>query len=369
MTALTTTLPTGTGQKHLILLGAGRSHLDVLAQWAVHPMAGVQVTLIAPHPRQLHHAMLSGFVAGHFTLDECQMALEPLIHNSGIRWLGRHAVGLDAQARTVLLDDGSKLPYDWLSINTGLTQDRSRIDAALPGAREYGLFVRPLETFATLWPRVTELPDDAARSVAVIGGDTTSIELAMAIRHRLPVAAVTLVTGGEPVAAHCSPAMQRRVTGALKKRRITVLVDKAVGLQRGQALLGCGAQLACDVPVLVTGAQAPAWLATSGLALDEQGLIVVDACQRASNHANVFAAARVATSSIDAALAPNLAAAMAGLEPRVYLARADSVQLLSCADRSAIASWRGLSVQGRWVGLLKDWVDQRFIRAHTKPAV
>ena len=368
MTAFPSTLPPGMGQKHLTLLGAGQSHRDVLAQWAVHPVPGVQVTLIAPHAQYFHHGMLPGLVSGLYAPNDCVTALEPLIHNSGIRWVRRHAAGLDAQTQTILLDDGSKIHYDWLSINTGLTQDRSRIEQLMPGAREYGLFVRPPEGFVSMWPRVRELPADVSRSVAVIGGDTLGIELAMAIRHCLPHAAVTLITGGDPVASHLPPAMQTRVERTLKKQNITVLMDWATGLQRGEASLGCGARLACDIPIVNTGVQAPSWLAKSGLAVNDDGLVAVDSCQRSVEHANVFATGSVSTLAGASGLGSNLAAVVKGTEPQPVITRKRALQLLSCGNGSAIAGWHGLSTQGHWVAWWKERMERQMTLRHQQPA-
>jgi len=368
MTAFQSTLPPGTGQKHLILLGAGQSHRDVLAQWAVHPVAGVQVTLIAPHAQYFHQGMLPGLVSGLYAPDDCVTALEPLIHNSGIRWIRRHAAGLDAQTQTLLLDDGSRIHYDWLSINTGLTQDRNRIEQLMPGAREYGLFVRPPEGFVSMWPRVRELPADVSRSVAVIGGDTLGIELAMAIRQCLPHSAVTLITGGDPVASHLPPAMRTRVERTLKKQNITVLADWATGLQRGEALLGCGARLACDIPIVNSGVQAPSWLATSGLALDDAGLVMVDGCQRSTGHANVFATGSVSTLAGASGLGNSLAAVIKGIEPRPVITRKRALQFLSCGNGSAIAGWQGLAAQGHWVAWWKERMERQQTRRHQQPA-
>lgn len=367
MTAFPTTVPPGTGQRHLVLLGAGQSHLNVLAQWAMRPVAGVQVTLVTPHPGHLNAYLLPGLVAGQYPLEDCTIALEPLIHNSGIRWIQRHAAGLDAQAQTILLDDGSKLPYDWLSINTGLTQDRSRVEQSMPGAREHGLFIRPPETFAALWPRVTELPAEDSHSVAVVGGDITAIELAMAIRHRLPHAAVTLITDGNAVASNLPVAMQSCIERALKKRRITILIDTVTGLQRGEALLGCGARLACDIPVVASDAGAPSWLVPSGLALDQTGLILVDGCQRSTSHANVYAAGGVCTQNGSAGLYGNLTAATAGLQPQPLAGKHAALQSVSCGDGSAIACWHGLCLQGRLPGWWKQRADRLSVQRYRHP--
>ncbi len=370
------TAPRSGQRKQLLLLGAEHAHLCVLARIAKRPLAGVQVTLVTPNQRQFHPHLLAGLVAGHYAPDQCVTALAPLLHNSGVRWLASNAIGVDANARTVRLDDGARMPYDWLSIDTGLVQERERIEQALPGAREHGLFARPGEAFAALWPRVTALGPQRLRSVAVIGDDAAGIELAMAIRHVLPQVALTLITGGDPVGAAYPRGTGARVAMALRKRAITVLADQAREVRAGEIVLGCGARLACDVPIVATGARPPAWIAASGLALDDAGFISVDALGRSTSHVQVFAAHTLGrpggrASGDNAGYAPragrrladNLLATTQGGTAKPQNPPTRRLSLLSCGDRMAIASWGNLSAQGRWVWFWKKWIDRGFMRS------
>lgn len=358
----------------LVLLGAGRAHVQVLATLAAHPLISVNLVLVAPYPRQMYSGMVPGFVAGHYTLDDCTIPMEPLVRRAGVRWLQRSVKALDANNQTVQFDDGSTLHYDWLSVNTGPTQNRELLDRSMPGAREHGLFVRPIEVFSALWPKVSAMGDARPLRMAVIGAGAGGIELAFAVRHRLPSAAVTLVSGSTPPGANYPAKVQARLLAALKKRRITVLQDTAIGIQAGEVRLACGAGLACDVPLIATGPQPPLWLAASGLALDAQGFLAVDACQRSTSHAQVFAAGDVCTRMDQAlarsgvyavragpALAHNLAQATSGQPLKSHQPPQATLALLSCGDRYAIASWGHFSAQGRWVWWLKNWIDRRFL--------
>ncbi|WP_081708595.1 FAD-dependent oxidoreductase [Rhodoferax saidenbachensis] len=364
--------------RQMVLLGAGHAHVHVLKALAANP-PGVRITLVTPHPLQMYSGMVPGYVAGHYGLDDCVIPLEPLVRRGGIRWLQRSVKALDASAQTVTLDDGSTLHYDWLSVNTGPVQSRTQLERSMPGIREHGLFVRPVEAFAALWPKVVDMGATRALRVAIIGAGAGGIELAFAVRHRLPTAAVTLVTGTTPVAANYPEAVQKRLLVLLKKHKITVLQDVAVGIQADEVRLACGAGLACDVPLIATGTQPPDWLADSGLRLDEQGFIAVDKYQRSTNHHQVFAAGDVSTridrnlarSGVYAvragpALARNLGAAVAGREPESHEPPMFTLSLLSCGKRYAVASWGNYSAQGRWVWWLKNWIDRRFVAQYTK---
>ena len=366
--------------RQLVLLGAGHAHLHVLSQLASQPLVGARITLVAPHPRQIYPAMVPGYLAGHYTAEECTIALEPLVRRGGIRWLTRSVRALDVVAQTVQFDDGSAMHYDWISVNTGPVINRSSMEKALPGAREHGLFIRPLDTFAALWPKVAQMGSQSSLRIAVIGAGASGLELAMAVRHRLPNAAITLLCGQAPPGSGYAAAVQVRLVAALKARRITIIRDSAVGLNGNAVQLESGATLACDVPLIATGAQAPPWLKSSGLALDAQGFVAVDAFQRSTSHANVFAAGDVSTrqdrelarSAVYAvragpALSHNLRAAVAGQKSREHQPPQNSLNLISCGDRYAIGTWGDYSFEGRWVWHLKNRIDRKFVAAYQQP--
>ncbi len=354
------TVSTGPARQ-LLLLGAGHTHLQLLAQMAHAPWAGAQVTLVTPHVAAFTAALLPGLVSGRYALEPCVLPLEPLVQRSGIRWLRRSASLLDAAAQTVQLDGGLQLPYDWLSLDTGPLQDRTLAEQALPGAREHALFIHPMESFATLWPQVAALGQSRALRMAVIGADAAGMALAMALRQRLPNAAISLLCGNKPLADGYSPGVQRRLRAALLQHRITLLPERAAALQAGVVTLASGATLACDVPVLTEPTPAPRWLQRSGLALHAQGGVAVDACLRSTSHPQVFAA-NAAPGRVTSVLARNLAATLAGQPLAEQASQRPGLQLLDCGDQGAIASWGGYCAQGRALGWLKGWLDRRSVR-------
>jgi len=383
MTPASRKTPAPHGPRQLVLLGAGHAHLHVLQTLATHPIPGVQITVVTPHKIQVYPAMVPGFVAGHYGLEDCVIPLESLIQRSGVRWLKSHVRALHTQEQTLEFDDGSSLRFDWLSVNTGASQNREQLERDIPGTREHGLFVRPLEAFGNHWPRVAEMGDARALRVAVVGGGAAGIELALAVRHRLPNAAVALLCGATPPGSNYPIKVQQRLMAILKSRKVTVLQDLAVSINADAVHLGCGADLACDVPLLATGVQAPAWLADSGLALDEEGFIAVDMYQRSTSHSRVFAAGDVSTrmdrqienpiarSGVYAqragpVLAHNLAGAVAASALLPHEPPATSLSLVTCGQRYAVASWGNYSAQGRWVWWLKNWLDRRFVARYGK---
>jgi NADH dehydrogenase FAD-containing subunit len=361
--------------KKLVLIGTGPHHVHLLLSLTQQALEGVQVTLVAPSLRQLYGPMLPGFVAGRVSLEECLIDLEPRLKKSGIRYLPFNVAAVDSQAQTVTLTNGSSLGFDWLSLNNADVPDRAQLELQLPGVREHGLFLQPTEVFAKLWPSVVAMAETRTLRIAVLGDSLQSMEIAMAIRHRLPAASITLVMDRRTLAPACSAALQAQLTQALKQRRITVLDDHAVSLANGQVVLGCGAALVCDVPLLALRAPAPGWLATSALALDEQGFVATDALQRAISHPNVFAAdgavmtdvqtvwrRRAAQVASDSMYGQALTSAIKSLPAGPARGPEKSAFILADGGHTVLASWEKYSFQGRWLWRLKNRLDRASVQ-------
>jgi selenide,water dikinase len=133
-------------------------------------------------------------------------------------------------------------------------------------------------------------------------------------------------------------------------------------------------RVACDVPIMAVGGDPPAWLAGSGLALDAAGFVRVGATLQSASHANVFAAGdliarddaphpRSGVYAVRAGpvLAENLRRFAGGGILSAYKPQRRSLNLLALGDGRAIASWAGLSTQGRLMGLWKDRIDRGFV--------
>jgi pyridine nucleotide-disulfide oxidoreductase family protein len=366
----------------LVLLGGGHAHVQVLQALAREPMAHAEIVMITPFARQMYSGMVPGLVAGHYTAEQCAIALAPLAQAAGVQLIEAAATGIAAAARTVHLADGRTAEYDVLSLDTGATMDRER----LPGAREQGLFVRPIEHFVRLQEGLAELAQQQVLDVVVIGGGAAGVELALALQHRLcrggsERARIALVTGGGAPLEGYAAGVRRRGAAALAARRVTVIPDACAALRPGAVLLRSGARLACDAPVLATGAEAPAWLAGSGLALDDQGFVLTGPTLQSSSHPEVFAAGDVATradapharSGVYAVragppLALNLRRYIGGGPLQPHRPQKRTLNLISCGGRRAIVAWGGWSAQGAWAWWWKDRIDRGFIARCTAPA-
>ncbi len=364
--------------KRLLLLGGGHAHVHVLAALAARPIEGWQVRLVTPYQRQIYSGMLPGWVAGHYPLDACAIALDRLAADAGVDFHEAAGVALDLQRSEVQCDDGILEAFDLLSIDTGPMPALGD----LPGAQAHALPVRPIENFIAAWPPLVDrmLATPRRFELVVLGAGAAGVELAFAIRHRAtregwPHLRITLA-GAENLPLPDMPnATRRHATRLLAQRGIRWLgARRAVRVDAGALAFEAGEPLPFDACIASTGAAAPAWPAAAGLATDPQGFIRVDPTLQSASHRNVFAAGDVAAyadarpkSGVFAVragpvLADNLRAACEGAALRSWTPQSRALYLLSTGDRYALATWGRWSWSGRWVWRWKDHIDRAFMR-------
>ena len=226
--------------KHLVLLGAGAAHLRLLRALAAQTMPGARITWVVPGERVFHAPMLGDWLIGACNAEAPTIALPPLAAAARVDGVEADVASVDAGARELRLADGTALRWDVLSIDAEPALDRD----AIAGAREHALFVHPLVAFARLWDAVLALAAERSLCVVVIGGDTSAVELAVALQARLAARArVSLVTGGAAPAGERPPALQRYLQRALRRLNVTVFAEPAVAVTATHVVLASGCQL------------------------------------------------------------------------------------------------------------------------------
>ena len=371
--------------KRLVLAGGGHAHLSVLAQWAQQAPHGVETTLVTPDRYQYYSGMLPGFMAGHYTLEQCRVDLLPLAKRAGVTLVLARVASLDAPGNTLTLSDGAQLQFDWLSLDVGSAVQSQGLDALETVGVEY-LPAKPLASFFARWPQVLAAAHGQAHSsVAVVGAGAAGLELvlAAALALRASSSRVHLVGSDASFLADHAPQVRSRALAWLRKAGVQWHAQRALsvvppGEEQGGIALDNGAVLRCSTVIATTGARSLAWLATSGLATDAQGFVAVNAQHQSTSHPHVFAVGdccarvdvRLQRSGVHAVrvgpiLARNLRAAVVGGALESYKPRKRSLYLLACGPRHAVASWGNWSAEGAWVWRWKDYLDRGFLRRFT----
>lgn len=349
-------------RKHLVLLGAGRTNLQVLKGLARQSTGDIHVTLVSPHPYYIESTMLPGFIAGDYALDDIRIPLDSLVEASGATFVPAHVQALDPTTRRVQLSSGDALPYDVVSVDTETVIDREQSELIMPGSRRNALFVRPFENFVQLWPQLQALAQERALQVAVIGSGVAGVELAMAVAHALASphgTRVTLIAGQEPLLEQYPSSMRRRMFNCLKQLNITLLQDECIGMDGRALQLESGASLVCDAPLLAQGNEVPVWLRQAGLVEEESNQPIVNERLQSEHHRQVFIVPEDAPAEIGPVLEANLRTALQGGSFKKVPLNFSRLRAISCGGGHAIVGWGPLSLEGHEVWNWKDRRDRR----------
>lgn len=204
--------------------------------------------------------------------------LPPAAHG-GTELRGVGAVGLDVDARTVLLDDGERLAYDGLVIASGCRARRlgeSASGSAAPSNAPEELTLRSIDDAWRLRSRVAERP-----SVVVVGGGPLGMEIASSCLDN--GCEVTLVSQGPPLLAQLGGHLSDLFVSAAVARGLRVVESAGAHLVRGasrtRVVLAEGSVLEASLLVTAVGDRPNVeWLEGSGLLAN--GALVADASGR-----------------------------------------------------------------------------------------
>jgi len=122
-----------TPRPRLVILGGGFGGLRLL--FHLHDLA--EITLVDPRPTSLAKPMLVEVGLDGKPVTHARFPLAPVVARHGARFVQAGATRIDPAARTVALDTGETLGYDYLAVTIGAIKDY----AAVPGLEQHGYSV------------------------------------------------------------------------------------------------------------------------------------------------------------------------------------------------------------------------------------
>jgi selenide,water dikinase len=374
--------------RDLVLVGGGHSHVAVLKAFGMQALPGLRITLVCTDAHTPYSGMLPGYVAGHYAYDEVHLDLVRLCVYAGARFVRAQVTGIDREARQVLLQGRPPLDYDLLAINTGSTPQLAQV----PGAADHAIAVKPIAAFNARWLQLLAnvRAGQGPRRIAVVGAGAGGVELLLAMQYRLgneckalglPAPQFSLFSAAPEILPTHSAGVRARFMQTLQARGVHVHAGarvhavSATGVQLLHAVAPALEQVDADAVFWVTQAAGGSWLESTGLALDADGCVRVNAFLQSQSDARIFASGDVAAfgpRSLEKAgvfavrmgmpLARNLRHALCGLPFKPYRPQKYWLALISTGDRYAVASRGPLGFAGAWVWRWKDRIDRRFMQ-------
>lgn len=372
--------------KDLVLVGGGHSHVEVIKRFAMRPLPGVRLTVISREVHTPYSGMLPGLVAGHYEFDDAHIDLGPLVQLAGGRLYHDDVAGIDTDANLIRCRRRPPVAYDVASLDIG-----SAPNTDVDNAAEFAIPVKPVSNFTARWAQAEQriLASTTPQHIGFVGGGAGSIELLLAIRHRLlqklsstngkqDRLSFHLIAASDRILPSHNPRVQKKFEQLLKTHGVELsLGERVVRVEDGAVVAESGRSFALDELFWVTNASAPEWLRASGVALDTDGFVRVRDTLESVSHPGVFASGDIAAvdkyprpkSGVFAVrqgppLAENLRRSITGKPLHPFKPQTAFLSLISTGDRYAIGSRGPFAIEGRWVWRWKDWIDRRFMQKY-----
>jgi NADH dehydrogenase len=328
-----------------------------------------QVTLIEPNDHFLFTPLLYELLTGELQRWEIAPSYSKLLQGTQIHLRQQTVKTIALPSRSVVLENGETLPYDYLVLAVG-TQNRW---ASIPGLAEHALTFRTLADVERLQTQLHLLENSERQllRLAVIGGGPNGVELSCKLADRLGKRGqVHLIERGNTLLKNFSIGVKKASYKALAKRRIAIHPNTELEAITADSITLDGDRMAIDLAIWTAGTQSREWLSHLDCQQTEQGKLLTrptlqlldypevfalgDIAQMAVSRQNIPATAQAAFQQASCA-AKNLKASILGhrLQPFSYLHLGD---MLTLGIRSAIISSFGVNLDGR----LAD-ISRRFI--------
>lgn len=365
-------------RQHLVLVGGGHAHLQVLRHLATDPLDGLRVTLISREVYVPYSGMVPGYVAGHYVWEDIHIDFMSLCARCGASLIREEVCELDIPNQRIKMNGRPDLHFDLLSINVG-----SASNLPVLQHQEGHVSVRPISNFLnSLDALFMRAKKQAEADVTIVGSGAASIELAFALAHRFQMEPaiqkhrIAMVTISDSCLSEHSEKVQKKVLRKLHKVGVQVITSfEVINTEKGRLLAKDGRQLECADVFWATEAKAQNWLGESGLPIDEQGFVLVDEHLACIGVPRVFAVGDIASmlhtprpkAGVFAVrqgviLQKNIYRKLLGLSLKRFKPQRRYLSLISLGRRSAMAIRGRLYFQGRLAWQWKNWLDRRFLK-------
>jgi NADH dehydrogenase FAD-containing subunit len=359
----------------LLLVGTGRSHLRILSAITALTRRRADVTVVNDERCRSLSRLGPGLLSGRYRPGGIRFDIGCLTEAQGGRFIAARCAGIRPDDRMVRLENGDYLDSDVLSIDAG-----SEIGSlpGLPERAEAIVRVKPVEDLIRLrrWILSPDCPNPV--HVTVAGGGAAGVETAVhlkALDRVLPgPVAVSLISGGR-LLSRFPPAVRQQALDRFGRLGIALAEHtRVIGLRPGEVEIDSGDRLPCDRLVLATGARHVSVVEGSGLAVDPEGRLRVNAFLQSLSHPEVFGGGhgivvepegrRQADAGVDGGiLLRNLRAALFGEALVAGAPRRRFWPVLDMGDTNGVAAMGPVTVGGFMGFLVKSMLDRRCIKA------
>jgi NADH dehydrogenase len=273
----------------VVIVGAGFAGLAAVSRLAGR---GMQVLLVDRNPYSTFQPLLYQVATAGLAPSDVAYSLRGFVHKRGARFTLGDLAHIDQAERVATLADGTRLPYDYLILGTGVAASHFGVRGAVEYT--YGLYnrhdavaLRDRLLDALEW--LTKTQDGKGITITIVGGGATGVELAGTLAEMRNLALpssypeidtsriqVRLVEMAPELLAPFTEKLRGYAYRQIEARQVDVRLSTQISeVRQDSIVLGDGEELASDITVWAAGVSGQAEVATWGLPQGKGGRIEV----------------------------------------------------------------------------------------------
>jgi NADH dehydrogenase len=308
----------------VVILGGGFAGIYAAKVFKNQP---VRVTVIDRRNHHLFQPMLYQVATAALSTSDIASPIRSILRRQeNTEVILAEAVGVNAEMKTVRLDDGSNVSYDYLVVGTGARHSyfgHEEWEQYAPGLKEaedaLEIKRRVLLAFERAEREVDPVKRQAHLTFVVVGGGPTGVEVAGALaeirRYALlrdfrhidsREATVILLEGGPRILAAYPDSLSSKAKQTLRNLGVDVREQTLVTGIEVDAVYAAGWRIPTRTVVWAAGNMVHSFLETLGAPRDRQGRVIVDDHCNINNHREVFVLGDAAAFTQDDRMLPGL---------------------------------------------------------------
>jgi NADH dehydrogenase FAD-containing subunit len=362
--------------KHLVFVGGGHAHLTALLNMGEYIQRGHRVTVVGPSPYHYYSGMGPGMLSGIYRPQEVRFHVKKLVEDRGGEFREDRVVRIDPHGRSLHLQSGQEISYDFVSFNTG---SEVANDPLLAEPQETVFPVKPVVHLHRARGAIRSALKDRHLRFVIIGGGAAGVEISAnlwrLVRDSRGQGQITLIAGRK-ILHGALDRVGKIARDSFRERGIEIIEgNRATRIKKESVTLADGKILPFDFAFLAMGIRPSPLFRQSGLPTGEDGGLLVNVHLQSMDHPEIFgggdciafAERRLAKVGVYAVrenplLFQNLLASLEGKAMEVFEPQREFMLILNLGNGRGLLWRKNFVWEGRLAFLLKDYIDRKFMK-------
>jgi NADH dehydrogenase FAD-containing subunit len=364
--------------KHLVLIGGGHAHMEILANLWIFKNRGCRVTVVQPSDFHYYSGMGPGMLGGTYQPEQLRFSTRLQVESQGGRFIRDMASQIDpARQLVTLAQSAPPIPYDVLSCNAGSFITGKELQTTPD------IFpVKPIEGLVRAQQIILHKSQQQQLQIAVIGGGPSAIEIAGNVRQltqKKRHQPIIRIFAGTRLLRNHPPRLVKIVRKMLEQRKVAMHEGSYVrSTGNRKVVLEDGRVYFADIIFIATGVTPSPIFTASQLATGNNGGLLVNQYLQSTSHANIFGGgdcicfqpmplAKVGVYAVrqNPVLLHNVMASLAGKKLNSFTPGGNYLSIYNLGNRQGLFHKKPIIFGGKAAFLIKDYIDRKFITKYS----